>query len=441
MILLIVLIIGVIIYWIVYLQGDKVSEGGDDGNSTTSSTELPTPPFYVTWAHRLNNFLNSIPTAVDIAAIIILSLLGLYILIGLIFRCSPWLQATLFGESIFSFEECPVVATKYLRGLLPGLVSFELRYRLTGGDGNNNNNNEPESDDVEKNPKPKNPSPEISLGGWYIPPWVPPKGQPDPKDLSKPSKPTIGNNMLSDERLVVLVAHGSADTRAEPSRVHLYGVLSQKLSYHVVAFEYRGNGDSSGRDQNGVDTRPTGPNLAEDARLFYRWLLETKRVPAKRILLWGHSIGTGVLVEAITTGSPILPIPLGVILESAFSSMKDVVAEGSYGPLIDCARKWVPLMERTVLSSLAANPDYAFDSLGKVPLLKCPLLLLHAKNDEEISISLGRKLYDEIKENGSEVVKGKSRFQEFPSGGHMEIARENEAALVELVRRFVASLE
>lgn len=367
------------------------------------------------WWNSVVRFVNSIPREVAIVAIVVLLLFSLYVAAGIAFIASPRLQAAFFAGSIFSFgpEEGEELKQASYADQLPGLINFRMVKEDDGG-------------------------PMISLGAWYVPPW------PQPSHFSTQGLPTriADLNLEADRRLVVLCAHGSAGTRAEPSRRKLYEVLARRLAYHVVAFEYRGNGDSSDGTAGAGPVRWTCPALAEDAFIAYSWLRVEKRVPPERILLWGHSLGTAVLVEMLTTrtsGSG-LGSPLGAILEAALSSMVDVIREANFGPAINCARATVPLLQRTVLSVLARSPDFSFDSLAKVDRLPCPLLFLHATDDEEIEVELGRKLFDAVKERAPPAAKAKSRFQDFPSGGHMDIVLQYEEVVAEIVRRFVASL-
>ncbi len=420
--ILVVLLSGAaVLWWLLLLRSSPdddsgfhgPSGGGDPGGENGSGGGSG-------WWDSVVRFVNSIPREVAIVAIVVLLLFSLYVAAGIAFIASPRLQAAFFAGSIFAFGPCEegdeeLKQANYAEQL-PGLINFRMVKEDDGG-------------------------PMISLGAWYVPPWL------QPSHFSTQGLPTriADLNLEADRRLVVLCAHGSAGTRAEPSRRKLYEVLARRLAYHVVAFEYRGNGDSSDGTAGAGPVRWTCPALAEDAFIAYSWLRVEKRVAPERILLWGHSLGTAVLVEMLTTrlsgtsGSG-LGSPLGAILEAALSSMVDVIREANFGPAINCARATVPLLQRTVLSVLARSPDFSFDSMAKVDRLPCPLLFLHATDDEEIEVELGRKLFDAVKERAPPAVSAKSRFQDFPSGGHMDIVLQYEEVVAEIVRRFVASL-
>ena len=80
---------------------------------------------------------------------------------------------------------------------------------------------------------------------------------------------------------VIVYAHGNTGSRAVYHRVHLYQQLSA-LGYHVVAFDYRGFGDSGGS--------PSEAGLQEDLELVWNWLLP--QVGDAPVFVYGHSLGT-----------------------------------------------------------------------------------------------------------------------------------------------------
>ena len=80
---------------------------------------------------------------------------------------------------------------------------------------------------------------------------------------------------------VIVYAHGNTGSRAVYHRVQLYQQLSA-LGYHVVAFDYRGFGDSGGS--------PSEVGLLEDLELVWNWLLP--QVGDAQVFVYGHSLGT-----------------------------------------------------------------------------------------------------------------------------------------------------
>ena len=60
------------------------------------------------------------------------------------------------------------------------------------------------------------------------------------------------------------------------------------MKYDVIAFDYRGFGDSTGE--------PTEAGLMKDARFIYDWLHKLSN-GQRKIYLWGHSIGSAIACQ------------------------------------------------------------------------------------------------------------------------------------------------
>lgn len=116
------------------------------------------------------------------------------------------------------------------------------------------------------------------------------------------------------KNVVVLYLHGAVYTRGDAGRVKLYKSLSRHPYYcHVVTIDYGGFGDSTGRIP---DVRGT----ATDALSAYRWLLSC--VHAKRIIVWGHSLGM-VLAPYMLTLENKVHHPKLLVLEAPFNNMME----------------------------------------------------------------------------------------------------------------------
>ncbi|KAF2863429.1 alpha/beta-hydrolase [Piedraia hortae CBS 480.64] len=91
---------------------------------------------------------------------------------------------------------------------------------------------------------------------------------------------------LTRAERVVVVFHGNAGHVAQSYRPGLYRSLINQANTHVLAFDYRGFGHSTGS--------PTESGLIADGISFVNFVLHVAGVPAERIILLGHSLGTGV---------------------------------------------------------------------------------------------------------------------------------------------------
>ncbi|TIB74965.1 hypothetical protein E3Q23_02547 [Wallemia mellicola] len=109
-----------------------------------------------------------------------------------------------------------------------------------------------------------------------------------PKSLVK-FDGSIEEQLIEDafrSHLTVIFAHGNAATRAMQGRVATVNQLSTKLDANVIAFDYRGFGDSTGL--------PSEDGLTLDASAAYEYAISRGAVP-ENIVLLGQSLGTGVM--------------------------------------------------------------------------------------------------------------------------------------------------
>ncbi|KAH9397590.1 Protein abhd12b [Tyrophagus putrescentiae] len=246
---------------------------------------------------------------------------------------------------------------------------------------------------------------------------------------------------LNDGRLVVLYTHGMGGTRSSAHRVALYKLLSNKLNAHVLAFDYRGFGDS-GPDPEG----PRAEGLAQDTEALYRWLVEVEQVHPNKVLLWGHSMGTAVAIrflsnlssKAVETGSTSehLPPPLATVLEAPFTSLREAI------PVFPLAKIFslLPHFNACFLEPLVGNHHLNFDSSVLMSRVSTPLLFFHAEDDRIVPYSLGRKLYNIALQEQPSSVQLRPSFVSFPRErhfGHKNIV----AAGDELVRAVQSFLE
>ncbi|CAJ0590217.1 unnamed protein product [Cylicocyclus nassatus] len=186
---------------------------------------------------------------------------------------------------------------------------------------------------------------------------------------------------LSDEKHPVIVyLHGNSFDRTIGHRVELYNVLN-KLDYHVVAFDYRGYGDSDGD--------PSEKGLVNDSLLIYEYVRQHSG--NNTVIIWGHSMGTGVAVHLVKNlcvdGNP----PEGLVLESPFNNLGDAIM----GHVLGIPLRWMSdeLLRKCILEPLRRTGlDMISDK--RIPNITCPILMLHAENDHVIPVTLARKLRD-----------------------------------------------
>ena len=169
-----------------------------------------------------------------------------------------------------------------------------------------------------------------------------------------------------------------ADDPRAPVVFYLHGVrwnltgqlnrISQlrRFGFAVFAIDYRGFGKSDGE-------MPSEATVYEDARVGWKWLIGREPDPARRYI-YGHSLGGAVAIDlaAEVSGEPVGA--RGLIVESTFTSLPDLVAEMGYGWLP------VPLSQK-------------FDSIGKIGQIRMPVLFVHGAEDRYVPPRLSEVLY------------------------------------------------
>ncbi|KAL1900438.1 hypothetical protein Cpir12675_000904 [Ceratocystis pirilliformis] len=112
---------------------------------------------------------------------------------------------------------------------------------------------------------------------------------------------------------VVIYFHGNAGHLANSWRPQAYHALATSSDYHVIAFDYRGFGHSTGS--------PTEHGLITDARAVIDWVMTVAEVPPENIVLFGHSLGTAVVSAALEHYTQIGIVFAGTLLVAPFTSL------------------------------------------------------------------------------------------------------------------------
>ena len=159
----------------------------------------------------------------------------------------------------------------------------------------------------------------------------------------------------------VLISHGNYGNIAYGGRPQFYAWF-RDLGVNLFAYDYRGFGESDGA--------PSEPGVYADAAAAFRYLTDSLHVPPSRIVLFGHSLGTGVTIELARH------VPAaGLIVEDAYTSV------------VDRGQEVFPLLPIRFIAKSR------FASIEKVGTLRLPKLFLHARNDQTIPIEHGRKVF------------------------------------------------
>jgi len=195
---------------------------------------------------------------------------------------------------------------------------------------------------------------------------------------------------LSRSDTVILYLHGNASNRAQPHRVSLYKVFLA-MGYYVLAIDYRGFGDSS-------PVNLSEETVVADARAALGWI--TSKLGEKmKVIVWGHSLGASIASHMVadfdleTGGNSSVS---GLILESPFNNMKDEV-------LTFKAAKALQMM--VGVEAVLQSSDICFESDKWLPAVKCPVLMMHAEDDNVIPYNLATNLHKEAVDAGKENIR------------------------------------
>ena len=176
--------------------------------------------------------------------------------------------------------------------------------------------------------------------------------------------------------------------------------IFHKLKLNVLIIDYVGYGESEGS--------PSEQGLYQSADVAWQYLVFNKKIKPEKIIIFGRSLGGIVAVDLasrVKAG--------GLILESTFSSVRDVVEIA------------FPLLSRFIYLR------YSFDSFSKIKNISMPTLVIHSPDDGVIPFELGVKLF-----------KGINTEKDFLQirGGHNDGFMQSVSTYMPSIRSFSQSL-
>lgn len=178
------------------------------------------------------------------------------------------------------------------------------------------------------------------------------------------------------------------------------------MGFSVFAIDYRGFGQSSGE-------LPTEANTYADAALAWEWL-KAKVPEASRRYIYGHSLGGAIAIDLAAKLPP--TEAAGLITESTFTSVPDVVAASPYG--------WLPV---------GFLISQRFEALEKMRKVSLPKLIMHGTSDSVIPHSMSDTLFQAASEP--------KRLVKFEGATHSGIVWAAPREYAEVVRAFVAGTQ
>lgn len=208
------------------------------------------------------------------------------------------------------------------------------------------------------------------IHGWYIP------HQPSPRG-------------------VLLFFHGNAGNISH--RLDSIRVFND-LGLDVLIVDYRGYGESSGK--------PSEQGLYEDGEAAWNYLVSERRLAPEQVIVFGRSLGAVVAARVASHHTP-----GALVIESGMTSG------------IDMARRLYPFLPARLVTRLE------FPMLEFVQAIRCPVLVIHSRDDEIIPFDMGRALY--------EAVPGEDKSFLEIRGGHNTGFYLSEAVYIPALEKFL----
>ncbi|WKY13664.1 hypothetical protein Q1695_004469 [Nippostrongylus brasiliensis] len=205
------------------------------------------------------------------------------------------------------------------------------------------------------------------IGVWHVLP------------TTEPISGDLNQKFADVNHPVVVYFHGNYYDRTYDHRVELYNTLTS-FGYNVVAFDYRGFGDSDGH--------PTDTGVTMDGRLVYNYVKQYSG--NNTVIIWGHSLGTAIATRAVKEMSEEKKPPDGLVLEAPFSNLLDMFMT----TWLSYSLRWMPTswIHSIIVHPTARIGQTMMDTNERIQMVDCPILILHAVDDESIPVEFGRKV-------------------------------------------------
>lgn len=173
---------------------------------------------------------------------------------------------------------------------------------------------------------------------------------------------------------VIVFCHGNQGSMTKAANQKKVKFLV-KQGYTVFMPDYRGFGKSGGK--------PDEKGIYRDLDSFVSLLNNKYKIPDNKIVLWGHSMGSAIVIDEASKRNF-----EGVIVEGAFTSVEDmknyrIAHKRNANPVHLFIRDYIfnniPITQK-------------FTSKDKIAKIKSPMLIIHAVHDEMVPVEMGKKL-------------------------------------------------
>ncbi|KAK7316142.1 hypothetical protein VNO77_34913 [Canavalia gladiata] len=167
----------------------------------------------------------------------------------------------------------------------------------------------------------------------------------------------------------LLYSHGNATDLGLMYDIFIQ--LSIHLRVNLIGYDYSGYGQSSGK--------PSEQNTYADIEAVYKCLEESYGTKQEDIILYGQSVGSGPTLDLAAK----LPQLRAVVLHS---------------PILSGLRVMYPVKRSYWFDIYKVLLCVDMQNIDKIPLVNCPVLIIHGTSDEVVDCSHGKQLWELCKE-------------------------------------------
>ncbi|CAH1119520.1 unnamed protein product [Phaedon cochleariae] len=206
----------------------------------------------------------------------------------------------------------------------------------------------------------------VAIGTWLI--------LPENQQNMSVGLHSAGELLANTSYPVLLYMHGVYANRAKP----IYAYKALRKQFIIIAIDYRGFGDSS-------NLQPSELGIVNDTIQIYEWIRNNTQ---NEIYIWGHSLGSALathVVRKLREEHDI--IPMGLFLESPLTTLREAMPKHPIGKLFS----WLAYFDETFLNPLEKN-GFHFRTSTNILYVDCPIMILHAKDDDVVPWEFGSKL-------------------------------------------------
>lgn len=203
------------------------------------------------------------------------------------------------------------------------------------------------------------------------------------------------------EAKTVVYFHGNGEVVAD--YLDFFPKLFDQAGYNLLLFEFRGYGMSTGN--------PALVDMLSDVEC----VIKKMNIPQNKIILYGRSVGTLYAVQAAAA----FPNAYALILESGIADIEERIM----------IRLSSPAEINSSIEELKQEFQKHFNTKKKLSAFKGKSLVLHSINDQLVSVSHGKKLF--------EYLKQPKKMHLFERGDHNTIFTVNQNEYFQILFDFI----